>query len=454
MLYNVCRPVDKDWHLIVILLFFLFLGFSIESSFSKELPYFVSWHPEIHSAKCKVKKAPSIFLINSYLKNLQDVNVIMDINGVELEDKLSLINAFKLLTTATDWLGKPEKKRQLNFDKRFQINPECKKVICAVKKIWKKELALKFLYIATRFKISPSEYRMEARDVWRVEEIDDVLIALEDMPQTFYDTLSPIKRPKQITHYLRGKTLPGHSKDAVGWATITFYDNWFTFSNIDRQYFVLHEFGHNLSKNPSMENLDESQQWMNIGGWIKDNKDIPFYKIKKYKKSKEKNFISGYSKENPVEDFAESVAAYRYIPKKFFDISEDKYNYLKKNVFKNLEFNTEEQCLDISDEKLKIVSKRLVGNRIFKNDYLADELMKCEFFDMEAQEGQNETEYSMYNCLLKYVASNTKSIEDEILKMMRKNDIPFHQINYEKIKHLIIHYLTVNTLKAESYPVP
>ena len=57
-----------------------------------------------------------------------------------------------------------------------------------------------------------------------------------------------------------------------------------------------------------------------------------------------KQFISQYAMTNPAEDFAESFLAYRMAPKKLQRVSPKRYDYIKKNVFKGLEFDSQKDC--------------------------------------------------------------------------------------------------------------
>ncbi len=113
-----------------------------------------------------------------------------------------------------------------------------------------------------------------------------------------------------------------------------FFDYWSDHSFDFREYAVFHELGHNL-KGTVYPFLDFRDDWLSLSGWEEVNG--------KFVMTKPHNF-SQYAKEYPSEDFAETVAAYRYNPELLKVVSFAKYEYVKSSVFFGIEYLNESNC--------------------------------------------------------------------------------------------------------------
>ncbi len=417
---------------------------SIKKEF-KDLPELVAQHPDISSARCKVQEAPSVALIEKYLRQIRGFKMTSTVHGVHLEDRHPLIHAFERLTTFKDSDKITSFFNQINFEKKFKINQDCTNVECAVAKIWGKELGLKLLYFATRYKFSPSEYTNVNRSRWTIDEVNDVLITFEDLPQSFYDFTALNKLPGEMNHYKRGERLSSHSETTYAWSAVTVYDAWTKIPHYARQLLLFHELAHNL---PNIINrsqgLDESDEWLELGGWIKDYDDQPFYEIKKIDPAKTHTFLSIYSKQNPVEDFAESATAYRYIPNILQKKAPAKYAFIKDKIFNSIEFKDEAQCSDISPDNLMEVAKLLVGDEFYKHRTFEKTITKCGYNSLRVTQARQKKYF--IRCILRHIKNKAPIQEDRVISFMERENIPLYQINYERIKFYSYYKLTLNSL--------
>jgi len=114
---------------------------------------------------------------------------------------------------------------------------------------------------------------------------------------------------------------------------------------------LIHEIAHIVDLNTLTGNSPKKSNFLHGSDAIKaDDPSIKFYKISwesNTKKKKENNpgdFVSGYAATNPFEDFAESYLFYRMHGEKFRktattnSILQKKYDFLKKEIFQNQEF--------------------------------------------------------------------------------------------------------------------
>lgn len=114
----------------------------------------------------------------------------------------------------------------------------------------------------------------------------------------------------------------------------------------NRRYTVFHEVAHVVSAH--LGYLDDTPEWQAISGWETRSKAKTEKKSGKVTHTFEKVshaardgcMTSYYGATNPMEDFAESVSAYRFNPKPFRDnpACKAKYDFIKDKVFRGQEF--------------------------------------------------------------------------------------------------------------------
>ncbi len=234
-----------------------------------------------------------------------------------------------MLTTRYDFIG-DEEQDQINIQNKYSINPNCEKVICAVKKIFGEKLGPKLLYMNKKFGLNGSDISFSNSSRLHNDEIDRMIRAAQDFPPSFF----PMKSNKRFIKFKRGHTLKIYGPEVIANAMIVFFDSWNDLGNNEMmEYTAFHELGHYAAQELG---LDDNAEWLSIGGWIdKDGKQTT---------SKKDKCTSEYGQTNPAEDFAESVAAYRYNPNLFKRISPEKYNYIKEVVFQGLEYTSSDKC--------------------------------------------------------------------------------------------------------------
>lgn len=299
--------------------------FSQIQKLSQHLSWFSAEDFQIENAPCKSKKIPTSEELNSFIQSKLTKKAVLQekINGVEFRDESpELLRAFKHFTTSLDELGLrifPEK--QKNFQAEFSINPQCSKVHCALEKIWGKKTSEKMLYIYLKYNFNTSEYAFKDSDRFYDEELDDVLLALQDLPKQFLSLGAPNQRltPTFVSNE-KGKTIAN--------AVIMLFDEWRKSFPIIRQYTLFHEFSHNIAY--LFNRFDKSKEWLASSGWIKKGDE--------WTSAFDACFSSRYGASNPFEDFAESLSAYRYHGAQFKKDCPEKYELLKINIFKNSEY--------------------------------------------------------------------------------------------------------------------
>jgi hypothetical protein len=235
-------------------------------------------------------------------------------------EESELKNAFDALV--------PEDKREV---------PGCKTTACKAQKIFGKSIGLKLLYFQSRYKLNGSHLTNENASAWTDEELESIMLAVQDFPETIAQFEKPLVR------YTRGRSTPHiealqaeHPGSCVPSTDyLLFFDCFFTFGDKDaNRASVFHELSHTIGERSKME---FSREWLEISKWGKDPKGKPI-------PEREDCFISANAMAKPEEDFADSMMAYRYDPAGLMSACPAKYTFLKDRVFQGTEYTSATSC--------------------------------------------------------------------------------------------------------------
>ena len=151
------------------------------------------------------------------------------------DESPELIEAFNKLTIQKDYFGKDKPSEDIQA--KYLINPECKKVKCAVEKVFGKELGNKLLYINLKSGFNGSEFAFDSSSRLNLEEVDSLMSAIDSYPKSRF----PLSTNKQLTKFKRGYTLASHGEGVVAYSAIAFYDAWTNQSKVMKEYTAYHE---------------------------------------------------------------------------------------------------------------------------------------------------------------------------------------------------------------------
>jgi hypothetical protein len=380
---------------------------------------------QIKNAQCKTKNVPSRQDIEALIKEKSKNTAKGSAHGVNFEgESTALIEAFRDLTTAKDGFGwRNESKNQKNIQKDYKINPACKKVMCAVEKIWGADMGAKLLYMYLKHGFNGSELAFENSDRFNQAELDNAIIGLDDLPAH----LIPLGKNQRLTRFSRGYTLAMYGSGVVANAVVMLFDLYERENAQQKQYTIYHEMAHNIST--KLGGMDNSSAWLKQSGWVKKGDD--------WAAGKNACFISEYGKTNPWEDYAESLSAYRYDPKGFEKACPTKYKFVKDEVYKGMEYKKEEQCSPIPSQKLSAIRDDLF-NDIIKNTKIDIDLEKIQkscanSFSYPA------TEQETQSCSEKIFANHNFDLnQSTVTEMLKKHGIKDTTYNRDLILQGII----------------
>jgi hypothetical protein len=297
----------------------------------EDLIHWAATTAQVKQAPCR-KKVPTEKEILSYLNSVgaKDSKKSIKHRGVQFEDESpQLIETFKRLTGEYDYLDE-EKKNQVNIQEKYEINPRCRKVICAAKLVFGDKLGPKLLFLGKKYGLNGSQLSFDNTSKLNVSEVDRLIVTVQDFPESTF----PLVKNKQYTKFKRGFVMSSSSPGVVANSTITFFDSWVGLeSNEMMEYTAFHELAHYTGQELG---LDDDSRWLALSGWTEKDGD--------WSSSKKDTFVSKYAKQSPFEDFAEAVAAYRYNPNLLKVISPDKYSYIQETVFHGIEYTSKKKC--------------------------------------------------------------------------------------------------------------
>ncbi len=320
---------------------------------SKHIEWEAASSKDVKNAHCLRKNKVTEDEMNNWLdKNHSAENISKKINGINFENESAEdLKSFEFLTNATTFFGDPDPSRQKTFSSK------CKKVDCAVKEIFGKEVGTQLLFMQRKYGMNGSHLARTNSSSWKKSELDVILLSLTDFPEG----VLPFEENRPLVHFSRGYMRGPGQERVIANASIEIFDLWNDQSPEEKRYTLNHELGHALA---GVTGIDDSQKWMKLSGWETTTKVVGGKKEKVLKLNKPSEIISKYGLTNNWEDFAESVSAYRYNPKKLKKISPEKYALIKEVIFDNVEYTSEEACKNPKrlSQSVKEKTEQLIKN--------------------------------------------------------------------------------------------
>lgn len=360
---------------IILYIFFLIFGFSYSISFanakgisSTDLPYFSVNKNNLESAICKNNIYKSTEEIKVYFESLprdENHDITTQWMGLDLKNEnADLFESFKRLLTPVSsdgYLFSIEKAKK----KLSQIKT-CQKVFCASQILFGPNVGPMMLYLVHKFSINTSPYVWSYAKLFSESELKDIVRALEYLPEH----LLPLNYNQQLirfddryTELVYGDNYSG----IIANSSMHFFEMFSAESSWERQSTVLHELAHVFAES-NLGNFDLHKDWMQISQWKLKNSTWT---------SSSKNFISIYSKKNPIEDFAESFVAYRLDPKRLKKVEPKKFDYLKNMVFDGQEFLQNQNCENYNNKTLSWSDKLTMKPLSFLDKDILEMSSKC-----------------------------------------------------------------------------
>ena len=247
-------------------------------------------------------------------------------HGIKFEDEYpELIDLFDKLATKEGWITT-----------NYQFDSNCKKVLCAVKEIFGRDVGSRILYIMQEYGLNGSHLSFRNTSNWNKEELDVLLQGLEDLPKG----MLPLDDNRSFVRMKRGYTYTKYNigDGCVGAnSEIRFFDCWWEdFHGSNRMSVLAHEVAHYVGEELA---IDDTPEWLSLSGWETELYYDSNRKLRsRWSANKDACFLSTYGQTKPAEDFAEMFVAYRYSSETLKKECPKKYNFMKDLVFNGIEF--------------------------------------------------------------------------------------------------------------------
>jgi hypothetical protein len=199
------------------------------------------------------------------------------------------------------------------------------------------DLAPRLLLLAMAYRFDASDLGARADRPWTAAELDDMLAAFADLPDEWFpldlkDFRLLLYRDAEAQ--ARIGSAPEGAAELVaiagdGFPGILVASGWRKLSPLERRATLVHEIAHEYAR---------THHWR--GAWSRAMRDDrAMARIANTLPA-----VSVYAEESPDEDFAESVAAYRYMAEFLQARAPARYAFLRDRVFHGLEYRSEATC--------------------------------------------------------------------------------------------------------------
>lgn len=294
-----------------------------------------SWHPlspgDVDNAICAYK-APTLKSMNKYLVSI-DYPKSEEIRFYHGDDDL-LINHIRVsseMATVIKDIFATKRYGEMEIDlSNFTKVKKCSDALCVFKTVFGKKKGVKIAYIRAKYGINTSYLGFEKTSPWSDNNLNTIISSIMMLPKR----ILPIKDNLQLVHFKYKEIYNDDFENPVANAKIYIFDSWDELSKEEQIETIYHEIAHNISI--KLNHFDSTEEWFKAGTWHFDEEGFPYQEIL--------NSISIYGQTDPGEDFAETMVAYRFIPKKLFEINPVKFNLIKNGIFDGLEYRESNLC--------------------------------------------------------------------------------------------------------------
>lgn len=256
--------------------------------------------------------------------------VSAEIAGFQLEDQPpAAVEAFAALTS--------DLRRRIKAGKAAPAASPCRDVPCAMTALFGPDVAPRLLLLAMAYRFDASDLGAPADRPWTPGELDDMLAAFADLPAEWFpldlkDFRLLLYRDAEAQ--ARIGPAPDGAAELVaiagdGFPGILVASGWRRLGQQERRATLVHEIAHEYAR---------THHWR--GAWSRAMRDDRVMG----RVSNTASSVSVYADESPDEDFAESVAAYRYMADLLEARAPARYAFLRDRVFHGLEYRSEAAC--------------------------------------------------------------------------------------------------------------
>lgn len=218
----------------------------------------------------------------------------------------------------------------------------CQTVYCAVNRVFGEPNGLRILYLYARFRYNASHWADRSAAPWTSEELADIILAFEDLPDGVAPFYAQGARP--LVHEARydriARLFPTGSDTIVAVSSasskigIRAAGGWQHLAQHRRRAAIFHELAHDFYRQQARL-LRPDVVWARA---------MASDEIYRRNTGRATSAVSRYALAGPEEDFAESAAAYRYAPELILKRAPNRARVLRSWLFDGMRYDTPEGC--------------------------------------------------------------------------------------------------------------
>jgi len=332
------------------------------------LEFFSATDSEVQNAQCRYPVVTGVQTIEKYFENKErqsDKNNFEFMGFKFINESPFYVKHFKDLIEPSENTAADKMPATVEKAKRT-----CSTVRCALATIFGKNESLKALYLLDKYRLNVAPMKYIQSGFFKDRDLDLILETMALVPPH----LLPLSDIQQLSHVSTDGEKPA---DTYAESSIKIFDLWDQETPALKKYVLFHELAHNWSKLVAQD-LDESEEWLKITGWKKISGGFAvFWEHPFQGKFTSYPWISKYSSGNAWEDFAEAVAAYRFIPERMEKTNPARYHFIKTKIFGNIEFKDNTNCqlktrpqelAKVEDQALRLLDKKMNVYNEFTGD--------------------------------------------------------------------------------------
>jgi hypothetical protein len=218
----------------------------------------------------------------------------------------------------------------------------CADVPCAVRRIFGEVEGPRLLYLLVRYRYNASHLADASARPWPAEDLADILLALSDLPPaTVPFSQLPIRPLVREARYDRIRDLyPGPPETIIAINVpaaregIRAAGMWDSLPPPARRAAIFHEVAHDFFR-VQIRRSDAQRTWARA---------MRADALLALAQGRDSGAVSAYAGQSPEEDFAESAAAYRYLPQLIAERAPNRARLLRAWYFDGLSYQTDAQC--------------------------------------------------------------------------------------------------------------
>lgn len=227
---------------------------------------------------------------------------------------------------------------------RYKLQSQCTQLKCLIGDMVGLGNELKVLYLLKAHNVNVSPFALGGGKRLTSEQLQLLIQTLRMAPSHlsyFHEEI----RVLRVDPRHKGLGLEDVSPNTAA-RTLSFgillFDFWSKLSPEKQRYIFWHELAHVWSEQKAMQGdpLDMSSEWLSATGWemIPTVPDPSWENRRKEDQRYKDQWVSDYAKTNSVEDFAESVASYRFNGDHLKRTNPQRYEYLQRRLFRGTEY--------------------------------------------------------------------------------------------------------------------